>query len=53
MSEQIVQINIRLSPEDLAKIDTNAKEAGLSRAAFIRLTALNSKVRIVPIEKGQ
>ena len=40
------QINIKVSPDELKKIDENAKKANLSRSSFIRLVSINSQVKI-------
>lgn len=40
------QINIKVTAEELKKIDENAKRANLTRSSFVRLVSLNSQVKI-------
>lgn len=40
------RIDIRVTPEELARIDERAEEAGLSRSEFIRNAAMNSQVTV-------
>jgi hypothetical protein len=48
MKEKPIQFNVKLTQEELQKIDANARKANMSRSAFVRLVALNSVVKIVP-----
>jgi hypothetical protein len=50
MKEKPIQFNVKLTQEELQKIDANARKANMSRSAFVRLVALNSVVKIVPDE---
>jgi len=48
---KLILVNFRVSQEELEKIDSNAKDANLNRSAFIKLAALNSKVKVVAANK--
>lgn len=42
----MAQINIKVTDEELMKIDENARRASLSRSSFLRMVAINSSVEI-------
>lgn len=50
--EEFIQVNVRIPKTELKKIDQKAKDAGLSRTAFIRLAASNIKINMKVVTDG-
>jgi hypothetical protein len=47
MTEKPIQFNVKLTKQELEKIDANARKSNMTRSAFIRLVALNSVIKVV------
>jgi hypothetical protein len=52
MTEKPIQFNVKLTKQELEKIDANAKKSNMTRSAFVRFVAINSVIKVEQEHEG-